>query len=168
MNQINSRVDRIRKMYTLLAVATIGLSLAAVGCRYRQTTEDSGSAVISNTATFQPLIDGMWNALKAQDEALFRQYCTPDWNIYTARARRLDIQALFDLHRKNIKDFDITLSNIRCREFRDVAWITYDAQMSAFSQGKPWGGQFIMTMILEKQNSQWKVAHLHESRQLDN
>jgi ketosteroid isomerase-like protein len=112
----------------------------------------------------QAVIDGAWEALRKQDLNAFRQHCSDPWLLYTARGNKFSADKLFAVHKANIRDFRLVASNVRIRVAGDIAWATYDAELSGQLKGEPWGGSFIFTNIFRKKDGKWLCIHMHESK----
>lgn len=61
-------------------------------------------------------------------------------------------------------NFNLDYTNLDIRLHDSIVWATYDAHMSGLWQGDDWGGDFILTNIFIRENGEWKIAHLNESR----
>jgi ketosteroid isomerase-like protein len=115
------------------------------------------------TLALRQVTDGYWQALRDQDQKRFQQFCTDDWVLCSGWGNKFDIPRLFAMHRVDIKDFRISISNFQAHPGRDMAWATYDADMSCLDRGTPWGGHFLVTNIYRKFDGRWKCVHMHES-----
>ncbi len=118
-----------------------------------------------DTKRIKTLIDSLWKSLQEQDLAAFKANCTENWNLYTARGIKLSADELFEMHKANVRDFNLVSSQVNIHISGDMAWGTYDAEMSGQIKGKPWGGSFIFTNIFQKEDGKWMCVHMHESKQ---
>ena len=115
-------------------------------------------------STIEQLIRSLWDALSIQDEAAFQQHAAPGWTLVTAIGNRFSVEKMFSVHKANLKNFQIESSNLEIHLSGSFAWATYDATLSADMKGDPWGGEFVMTNLFEKQQEEWKCIHMHETR----
>lgn len=135
------------------------MMFASMSCSGESGTENQGAV----QKEIEQVISSAWDALSSQDLDLFNRYVRPDWQLYTARGNKMDAETLFGMHRQNIRNFALESSNMNIEQKGDIAWVTYDAEMSGLARGEEWGGSFILTNILVRVNGEWKIAHMHES-----
>ncbi|MEX2572864.1 MAG: nuclear transport factor 2 family protein [Balneolaceae bacterium] len=141
----------------------VSFSFYAVGC-----SEDRRETDTADTETAEreitEIIEGGWAALGEQDLEHFNQYSLPNWLLYTAIGNKMDAETLFSNHRQNMTEFNIDYSNLDINIHNSVAWATYDANMTGLWDGEEWGGDFIFTTVFVREDGEWKISHMHESR----
>lgn len=118
----------------------------------------------SDEESVRAAIDEMWSALGAQDQDRFQRATAPEWQLVTGRGAKVDAARLLATHRERIKGFKLVATNMSIRVKNDVAWAVYEAEMSAHAQGQPWGGNFIVTNVLERRDGAWVCVHTQETR----
>lgn len=117
-----------------------------------------------DSAAIRTLTTEMWRALGKQNLEEFRSFCSDNWKLLTAAGNRFSAERLFEVHQENIRGFNLESSGMKVHVEGDFAWATFDAVMSGDRQGEPWGGEFLMTQIFERQDDGWQCVHTHESR----
>lgn len=124
----------------------------------------AGQPRTSDAIAIERAIAAGWEALGAQDLERFRALSSPEWRLFTALGNRMDAAQLFAVHSKAIRQFRVQMADLRISVSGDSAWATYAATMAATSDGKPWGGDFLITSIFERRGGAWLWAHTHESK----
>jgi ketosteroid isomerase-like protein len=108
----------------------------------------------------------LFEALSNRDEAGLRAYSTADitfyeygeiWNIDTLIAKAITRNQSTDFKRTNSFEF------INTRVDKTMAWATYWLQSVVFKDGKQVTVQWLETVVLVKEENQWKVKHLHST-----
>ncbi len=122
------------------------------------------TAAASGTREVERAIAASWEALSRQDFTAFTAGVSPDWELFTAMGNRFDAQKLFAVHNAGLSGFKLEMSGVRVSTGGDLAWAKYDATMTGTSGGKPWGGRFVITSILQKRGGAWIRVHTHESK----
>lgn len=130
-------------------------------------TAPAADAKEDDATAIRRVTTGMWDALGKQDLDAFRSFCSDRWTLFTAVGNRFSVERLFEIHRANIRNFQLQATNIKVNIEGDLAWVTYDAVMSGERQGQPWGGYFLMTQIHQREGNRWQCVHTHESRKPD-
>lgn len=114
----------------------------------------------------QAAIIKMFEAFSNRDSVNLKNYCTPDitlfeygqvWNLDTLIRKGIVLNTSADFKRSNSFEFintDIDHSR---------AWATYRLSSVIFNNGKESNVQWLETVVLSKQNRQWKVKHLHST-----
>lgn len=114
-------------------------------------------------------VDGMWDALAAQDLDTFNERVAPDWVLFTERAERINAENLIATHSQNLTNFSVDYWNTDVNVRNSVAWVTFDGTLNGLWQGEEWGGtRFLYTLVLyQNSNGEWIVAHMHESEEAE-
>lgn len=151
----------MRRMIRSFAAASAAILLLSA---FSAPATEASEGEREDSAAIKTLTDEMWKALGDHDLELFSSLCSDEWTLFTAAGNRFSVERLFEVHRENIRGFELEPSNVQVRVNGDHAWATYDAVMSGELQGEPWGGEFLMTHIYERRNGDWVCVHTHESR----
>lgn len=108
----------------------------------------------------------MFEALSNRDSIQLKSYCTPDitlyeygqvWNLDTLIRKAIVMNTSPDFKRTNSFEFINTELN------KTKAWVTYRLNSVIYNNGKESTVQWLETVVLSKQNGQWKVKHLHST-----
>lgn len=114
----------------------------------------------------QEVIIKMFEALSSRDSVMLKSYCTPDitlyeygqvWNLDTLIRKAIVMNTSPDFKRTNSFEFINTELN------KTKAWVTYRLNSVIYNNGKESTVQWLETVVLSKQNGQWKVKHLHST-----
>ena len=114
----------------------------------------------------QETIIKMFEALSIRDSVKLKSYCTPDitlyeygqvWNLDTLIRKTIVLNTAADFKRTNTFEF------INTDIDKTKAWATYRLNSVIYNNGKESTVQWLETVILSKQNGQWKVKHLHST-----
>jgi len=114
----------------------------------------------------QEAIIKMFEALSSRDSVMLKSYCTPDitlyeygqvWNLDTLIRKAIVMNTSPDFKRTNSFEFINTELN------KTKAWVTYRLNSVIYNNGKESTVQWLETVVLSKQNGQWKVKHLHST-----
>lgn len=119
-----------------------------------------------NQQAVQQTIIKMFDALSNRDSISLKIYCTADiqlfeygqiWNIDTLILKAITQNLGADFKRTNTIDFiNITIS-------KGTAWATYNNQADIFKNGKQTTVKWLETVVLVKEEKQWKINHLHST-----
>lgn len=114
----------------------------------------------------QQTIVKMFQALSNRDSVTLKSYCSPDitlyeygqiWNIDTLIRKGISMNQSVDFTRTNTLDFiDIEIC-------KTMAWVTYRLHSVITKDAKETAMQWLETVVLARQNNQWKVKHLHST-----
>ena len=108
----------------------------------------------------------LFEALSNRDSVSLKAFCTADielyeygqvWNIDTLIRKGISLNQAADFKRINTFDFIDTKSD------KTMAWVTYRLNSAIIKEGNQATVQWLETVILIKENKQWKVKHLHSS-----
>ena len=108
----------------------------------------------------------MFAALSNRDSVSLKSYCTPDitlyeygqvWNIDTLIRKGIAMNQSADFKRTNTFDFIDTETG------KITAWVTYRLRSVINRDAKETVMEWLETIVLAKQNNQWKVKHLHST-----
>lgn len=114
----------------------------------------------------QEAVVKMFEALSNRDSVILKAQCTADitlyeygqvWNIDTLINKAITLNTATDFKRSNIFDFISTETN------KNKAWVTYKLSSAITKEGKQTMLLWLETVVLAKQNKQWKVKHLHST-----
>lgn len=114
----------------------------------------------------QETVIKMFEALSNRDSIQLKSYCTPDitlyeygqvWNLDTLIRKAIVMNTSPDFKRTNSFEFINTELN------KTKAWVTYRLNSVIYNNGKESTVQWLETVVLSKQNGQWKVKHLHST-----
>ena len=114
----------------------------------------------------QQTVVKMFQALSNRDSIALKSYCSPDitlyeygqiWNIDTLIMKAITMNQSADLKRTNTFDF------INTETDKTKAWVTYRLSSVITRDTKETVIQWLETVVLERQNKQWKVKHLHST-----
>jgi len=123
-------------------------------------------STINSQQEVQQTIIKMFDALSNRDSVSLKVYCTADitlyeygqvWTIDTLILKAITLNQSADFKRTNSFDFINTLTD------KTVAWATYRLQSAITRDGKQVTVQWLETVVLVKENKQWKVKHLHST-----
>lgn len=140
----------------------IPLLLALVTCNLLQ----AQPAFSKEQKRAQEAIVNMFAAFSDRDSVKLRSYCSSDmslfeygqvWNMDTLIRRGIINNTATDFKRTNSFEF------INTELDKTSAWVTYRLNSVIFSNGKESLVQWLETVILTKENGQWKVKHLHST-----
>ncbi len=141
---------------TLLLTITIGLTTQL----YAQSQPSKKEKDVHQT------IIQLFEALSNRDTAGLKIYSTADitfyeygeiWNIDTLIAKAITLNQSTDFKRTNSFEF------INTRVDKTMAWVTYRLQSVVVKDGKRVTVQWLETVVLVKEENQWKVKHLHST-----
>ncbi len=114
----------------------------------------------------QEAVIKMFEALSNRDSVKLKSYCTPDislyeygqvWNLDTLIRKAIVMNISSDFKRSNSFEF------INTEIDKTKAWATYRLNSVIYNNGKESNVQWLETVVLSKQNGQWKVKHLHST-----
>ncbi|MBL0136718.1 MAG: nuclear transport factor 2 family protein [Chitinophagaceae bacterium] len=114
----------------------------------------------------QEAIIKMFEALSSRDSVMLKSYCTPDitlyeygqvWNLDTLIRKAIVMNTSPDFKRTNSFEF------INTELDKTKAWVTYRLNSVIYNNGKESTVQWLETVVLSKQNGQWKMKHLHST-----
>lgn len=114
----------------------------------------------------QETIIKMFESLSNRDSIQLKSYCTPDitlyeygqvWNLDTLIRKAIVLNTSTDFKRTNSFEF------INTEIDKTKAWVTYRLNSIIYNNGKESTVQWLETVVLSKQNGQWKVKHLHST-----
>ena len=114
----------------------------------------------------QQAVGKMFEALSKRDSVSLKAYCTTDitlheygqiWNIDTLINEAIIMNTAVDFKRTNTFEF------IRTETNKNIAWVTYRLSSAITEDSKQITIQWLETVVLERQNKQWKVKHLHST-----
>ena len=114
----------------------------------------------------QQAVIKMFEDLSKRDSASLKFDCTDDvtfyeygqiWNIDTLINKAITLNTSADFKRVNTFDF------INTEADKSTAWVTYRLSSAITKEGKEIAIQWLETVVLKKQNKQWKVKHLHST-----
>lgn len=114
----------------------------------------------------QQAVVKLFDALSARDSLSLKLHCTADitlyeygqvWNLDTLIRKAITLNQSADFKRSNSFEFIKTASD------KNLAWLTYRLSSVIFRDGKESQVQWLETVVLEKQDKQWKVKHLHST-----
>ena len=114
----------------------------------------------------QETIIKMFEALSIRDSVKLKSYCTPDitlyeygqvWNLDTLIRKTIVLNTAADFKRTNTFEF------INTDIDKTKAWATYRLNSVIYNNGKESTVQWLETVVLSKQNGQWKMKHLHST-----
>lgn len=143
------------KKITLLPAAVFCLVLLQA----QQSTANSQQAA-------QQTIIKMFDALSNRDSISLKSHCTADitlyeygqvWNIDTLILKAITQNKSADFKRTNTFEFISTTAD------KTMAWVSYRLQSVIVKDGKQVTVQWLETVVLVKENKQWKVKHLHST-----
>lgn len=108
----------------------------------------------------------VFDAVSGRDSIALRSYCTPDvsfyeygqvWTIDTLIRKAILTNTTRDFKRVNTFDF------IETRVDKTQAWLTYRLRSVITGNGRESVVQWLETVVLEWQDKQWKLRHLHST-----
>lgn len=114
----------------------------------------------------QQVVVNMFQALADRDSVALKSFCSPDislyeygqvWNIDTIIRKAITLNATADFKRTNSFQFLTTEAD------KNQAWVTYRLSSVITRDAKETNIQWLETVILERQNKEWKVKHLHST-----
>lgn len=114
----------------------------------------------------QQAVVKFFDALSARDSVSLKLYCTPDitlyeygqvWNLDTLIRKAITLNQSADFKRSNSFEF------IKTTSAKNLAWVTYRLSSVIYRDAKESQVQWLETVVLEKQDKQWKVKHLHST-----
>ncbi len=114
----------------------------------------------------QEAIIKMFEALSSRDSVMLKSYCTPDitlyeygqvWNLDTLIRKAIVMNTSPDFKRTNSFEF------INTELDKTRVWVTYRLNSVIYNNGKESTVQWLETVVLSKQNGQWKMKHLHST-----
>jgi ketosteroid isomerase-like protein len=120
----------------------------------------------NNQQTVQQTVVQLFDALSNRDSVSLKNYSTADitlyeygqvWNIDTLILKAISQNQSADFKRSNSFEFINTTVN------KTTAWVTYRLQSVIIKEGKQVTVQWLETVVLIKEKTQWKVKHLHST-----
>ena len=114
----------------------------------------------------QQAVIKMFEDLSKRDSISLKMDCTADvtfyeygqiWNIDTLINKAITLNNSTDFKRVNTFDF------IHTEADKSTAWVTYRLNSAITKDNKEIAIQWLETVVLKKQNNQWKVKHLHST-----
>lgn len=114
----------------------------------------------------QQAVVKMFEALSNRDSVNLKAHCTSDitfyeygqvWNIDTLIHKAITTNTAVDFTRNNTFEFLSTETD------KKNAWATYKLRSSITKDSKETTIQWLETVVLTKQQKQWKVKHLHST-----
>ena len=114
----------------------------------------------------QQTVVKLFEALSNRDSVSLKNYSTADitlyeygqiWNVDTLIMKAVTLNQAADFKRTNTFDFTNTTTD------KTMAWVTYRLQSAITRDGKQSTVQWLETVVLAKENKQWKVKHLHST-----
>ncbi len=124
-------------------------------------------AVARDQQAVQQTITHLFDALSDRDATSLKKSCTSDivfyeygqsWNLDTLIMKAITQNTAADFKRVNTLEFlDIQIHN-------DIAWATYNNKAEISQNGKRLTIIWLETVILVKQNNEWKMKLLHSTQ----
>ena len=114
----------------------------------------------------QHTVEKMFESISNRDSIALKSYCSSDitlyeygqiWNIDTLIRKGITLNQSSDFKRINTFDF------INTETDKNKAWVTYRLNSVITKDTKETIIQWLETVVLERQNKQWKVKHLHST-----
>jgi ketosteroid isomerase-like protein len=114
----------------------------------------------------QHTVVNMFQALSNRDSIALKYYCSPDvtlyeygqiWNIDTLIKKAIAMNQSADFERTNTFEFINTASD------KTNAWVTYRLNSVITKDANKTTIQWLETVVLTRQNRQWKIKHLHST-----
>lgn len=114
----------------------------------------------------QHTVVNMFQALSNRDSIALKYYCAPDitfyeygqiWNIDTLIKKAIAMNQSVDFERTNTFEFINTASD------KTTAWVTYRLNSVIVKDANKTNIQWLETVVLIRQNKQWKIKHLHST-----
>ncbi len=114
----------------------------------------------------QLTVVNMFQALSNRDSIALKYYCSPDitlyeygqiWNIDTLIKKAIAMNQSADFERTNTFEFINTASD------KTTAWVTYRLNSVITKDANKTNIQWLETVVLIRQNKQWKIKHLHST-----
>jgi ketosteroid isomerase-like protein len=114
----------------------------------------------------QQTVINMFDALSGRDSVSLKLYCADDitlyeygqvWNIDTLITKGIVLNTASDFKRVNGFDF------INTTVTKKTAWVSYRLRSEITSHGKQRIVQWLETVVLVKQQGDWKIKVLHSS-----
>ena len=108
----------------------------------------------------------MFQALSNRDSIALKYFCSPDvtfyeygqiWNIDTLIKKAIAMNQSADFERTNTFEFINTASD------KTTAWVTYRLNSVITKDANKTNIQWLETVVLIRQNKQWKIKHLHST-----
>jgi hypothetical protein len=108
----------------------------------------------------------MFDALSKKDSISLKANCTTNvtfyeygqvWNIDSLIYKAITLNSAIDFNRTNKFEF------LKTETAKNAAWVTYRLYSDILKDGKKTLIEWVETVVLTKQNKQWKVAHLHST-----
>jgi SnoaL-like domain len=120
----------------------------------------------TNHQKIQKAIVRMFDALSKKDSISLKANCTTNvtfyeygqvWNIDSLIYKAITLNSAIDFNRTNKFEF------LKTKTAKKAAWVTYRLYSDILKDGKKTLIEWVETVVLTKQNKQWKVAHLHST-----
>lgn len=114
----------------------------------------------------QQAVVKLFKALSDRDSVSLKMFSTPDitlyeygqvWNADTLIRKAITMNLSADFKRTNSFEF------IKTESDKNLAWVTYRLSSIIYRDAKESQIQWLETVVLEKQDKQWKVKHLHST-----
>ena len=114
----------------------------------------------------QHTVVNMFQALSNRDSIALKYYCSPEvtlyeygqiWNIDTLIKKAIAMNQSADFERTNTFEFINTSSD------KTTAWVTYRLNSVITKDANKTNKQWLETVVLIRQNKQWKIKHLHST-----
>jgi hypothetical protein len=114
----------------------------------------------------QQTVVKMFEALSNRDSITLKNYCTIDltlyeygqiWNIDTLIHKAITMNTTANFKRTNTFEF------IRTETDKNMAWVSYKLSSVIVKDGKKTSLQWLESVVLTKQQRQWKVKNLHST-----
>lgn len=140
----------------------IFLTLAVSVTAYSQAQQQFSK----NQQEIQQTVVNMFQALSDRDSITLKSYCTRDitlyeygqvWNMDTLIRKAITMNQSADFKRTNTFDF------ITVETGKTTAWASYRLSSVITRDGKETVIQWLETVVLARQDNQWKVKHLHST-----
>lgn len=149
-----------KKNTTLKKLTCLLIAIFATACLHAQQLFSKEQQQIQQAAV------KFFDALSARDSVRLKMYSTTDislyeygqvWNIDTLIRKAITMNQSADFKRTNSFEFINTDAD------KNMAWVTYRLHSVIYKDTKESQAQWLETVILVKQNKQWKVKHLHST-----
>ena len=108
----------------------------------------------------------MFDALSNRDSVSLKNYCAADilllengmvWNLDTLIKKGITLNQATDFKRVN------TIGFINTTVDKTIAWVTYNLNSEIIRDGKQASVQWMETVVLVKEKTNWKIKILHST-----
>lgn len=114
----------------------------------------------------QQTVKNTFQALSDRDSVGLKKYCSADitlyeygqvWNMDTLIRKAVIQNESADFKRTNAFEF------INTELDKNTAWVTYRLHSTIFKDNHATNMEWLETIVLTKQNNQWKIRHMHST-----